>query len=71
MAFMHRLNRTVRMVFVLLVVAAAGPVSVAYAKDAKPYEIVTVPTVLRQTMDADSYKHLTLPTSHVRCSSRW
>lgn len=46
MASMHRLNRTVRMVFVLLVVAAAGPISVAYAKDAKPYEIVTVTCTL-------------------------
>ena len=42
MSFMSCLSRTSRVVFVLLGVAAAGSVSVASAKDAKPYEVVTV-----------------------------
>jgi hypothetical protein len=42
MLFMAFLSRIDRMVFVLLGVAAVGFVSVAHAKDAKPYEIVTV-----------------------------
>jgi uncharacterized OsmC-like protein len=46
MLFMAFLSRIDRMVFVLLGVAAAGFVSVADAKDAKPYEIVKVTCAL-------------------------
>ena len=46
MLFMAYLSRIDRMVFVLLGVAAAGFVSVADAKDAKPYEIVKVTCAL-------------------------
>ena len=46
MSFMSCLSRTSRVVFVLLGVAAAGFVSVASAKDAKPYEVVTVTCTL-------------------------
>ena len=43
---MSRLSRIGRTVFILLGVAAAGLLSVAYAKDAKPYEVVTVTCAL-------------------------
>ena len=43
---MSRIFRNSRMVFALLGVAAAGFFAVADAKDAKPYEIVTVTCTL-------------------------
>ncbi len=43
---MFCLSRTGRRVFALLGVTAAGFVSVADAKDAKPYEVVTVTCTL-------------------------
>jgi hypothetical protein len=43
---MFCLSRIGRMVFALLGVTAAGFVSVADAKDAKPYEVVTVTCTL-------------------------
>jgi hypothetical protein len=46
MPFMAFLSRIDRMVFVLLGVAAVGFVAVANAKDAKPYEVVTVTCTL-------------------------
>jgi len=46
MSFMSCLSRTGRVVFILLGLAAAGSVSVASAKDAKPYEVVTVTCTL-------------------------
>lgn len=46
MSIMFCLSRISRVVAVLLGVAVAGPIPVAYAKDAKPYEIVTATCTL-------------------------
>jgi hypothetical protein len=43
---MSRLPRTGRLAFILLGAAALGSFSVADAKDAKPYEVVTVTCTL-------------------------